>query len=147
MKIVIIDSGEENSFKNKVSDYLKGKGEVTAFYVGVSEPMHEMYARIKAANADLIVTFDDTSLMFRGELGGSSLNRIPVKMIHFVSQKEALKSFDKEEGFNLSHYVVVPCEAMEAFSQEHELIPNIAGYGEDNIPESIDFALKELWCL
>lgn len=147
MKILIIDSGEENCLKNKASDYLKSLGEVTCFFVGKSELMHERYAQIKAFCADLIVTFDDTALMFRGELGGSSLNRIPVKMIHFVSRKETLKKFDKDEGFNLSHYVIVPVETLESFSKEHELIPNVAGYGEDNIPESIGFALKELWCL
>lgn len=147
MKILIIDSGDENCSKNEASDYLESIGEVTHFYVGKSELMHEIYAKIKAFNADLVITFDDTSLMFRGELGGSSLNRIPVKMIHFVSRKEALTKFDKDEGFNLSHYVIVPVEALDSFSKEHELIPNVAGYGEDNIPESIGFTLKELWCL
>lgn len=147
MRIIIIDSGKENHIKRTVSDCVSMYGEVSNVRISSSKPLHEVFFELKLSGADLFLSFDDAALLFKSELGGCSLNRIPAKMIHFVSEEKALNAFEADVCFNLSHFVMVPRDCFEKFSEEHEMIPNISPYDESDIRESLENTLRELWCL
>lgn len=147
MRIIIVDSGKENHIKRTVADYVSKYGDVSCVQVSSSDPVHEVFSKLKASGADFFLSFDDTALLFKSELGGCSLNRIPAKMIHFVTDGKTLSSFKIDVGFNLSHFVMVPKGCFDKFSSEHEMIPNISPYDENDIKESLEYALRELWCL
>lgn len=147
MRTIIIDSGKENHIKRTVFDCVSKYGEVSSVRISSSKPLHEVFGELKLTGADLFLSFDDTALLFKSELGGCSLNRIPAKMIHFISEEKKLSEFGSDVCFNLSHFVMVPKNCFEKFSEEHEMIPNISPYAESEIRESLENTLRELWCL
>lgn len=148
MKIIILDKTEEKTdIRKTVSDCVCKLGDTTNIIVGSCKPLHEIFSEIKALRADFILSFDDTALMFKGELGGCSLNRIPSKVIHFITNEESIEAFSEDVVLNLSHCVLLTETVKNDFARTHEMIPNVYSYAENSLEEDLKRALKEMWCL